>query len=143
MSFSPVADVNVDPRNPIIATRAFGNKPDRVADLVTAFVKGSAAGGILATAKHFPGHGNTHEDSHHALPTVDGSREELLACELVPFRAAIAAGVPLLMTAHVRFPALDPSGKPATLSQGILTDLLRNELHFQGAVVSDSLLMDG
>lgn len=143
MSFSPVADVNVDPRNPIIATRAFGNDPQRVAQLVTAFVRGSAAGGILCSAKHFPGHGNTHEDSHHALPTVNGTRAELAACELVPFRAAIAAGAPLLMTAHVRFPALDPSGAPATLSYPILTDLLRGELAFKGTVVSDSLLMDG
>jgi beta-glucosidase-like glycosyl hydrolase len=143
MSFSPVADVNIDPRNPIIATRAFGNDPQRVAQLVTAFVKGSLAGGVLCSAKHFPGHGNTHEDSHHALPTVNGTREELTACELVPFRAAIAAGLPLVMTAHVRFPALDPSGKPATLSYPILTKLLRGEMQFTGAVVSDSLLMDG
>jgi beta-glucosidase-like glycosyl hydrolase len=143
MSFSPVADVNIDPRNPIIATRAFGNDPQRVAQLVTAFVKGSTAGGILATAKHFPGHGNTHEDSHHALPTVNGTRPELKACELVPFSAAIAADIPLVMTAHVRFPALDPSGAPATLSYPILTDLLRGDLQFKGAVVSDSLLMDG
>jgi beta-N-acetylhexosaminidase len=143
MSFSPVADVNIDPRNPIIATRAFASDPQRVAQLVTAFVKGSAAGGILSTAKHFPGHGNTHEDSHHALPTVNGTREELAACELVPFHAAIEAGVPLLMTAHVRFPAWDPTGNPATLSCPILEDMLRGELGFTGAVVSDSLLMEG
>ena len=143
MSFSPVADVNVDPRNPIIATRSFGNDPQRVAQLVTAFVRGSAAGGILATAKHFPGHGNTHEDSHHALPTVNGTYTGLAACELFPFQAAIDAKVPLVMTAHVRFPGLDPSGTPATLSYPILTELLRGKMQFQGAVVSDSLLMDG
>jgi beta-glucosidase-like glycosyl hydrolase len=143
MSFSPVADVNVDPRNPIIATRAFGNEPHRVAELVTAFVKGSAAGGVLCSAKHFPGHGNTHEDSHHALPTVNGTPAELAACELVPFQAAIDAGLPLVMTAHVRFPGLDPSGNPATLSYPILTELLRDNMRFEGAAVSDSLLMDG
>lgn len=143
MNFSPVADVNVDPRNPIIATRAFGNDPQRVAQLVTAYVAGSQAGGCLATAKHFPGHGNTHEDSHHALPTVQGSREELAGCELVPFRASIEAGVPLIMTAHVSYPSWDASGNPATLSKPILQDLLRGELNFNGAVVSDSLLMEG
>ncbi len=143
MTFSPVADVNIDPRNPIIATRAFGNDPQRVAQLVTAYVAGSQAGGCLAAAKHFPGHGNTHEDSHHALPTVRGTREEMAACELVPFRAAIAAGIPLIMTAHVSYPSWDASGKPATLSKPILQDLLRGEMNYHGAVVSDSLLMEG
>ncbi len=143
ISFSPVADVNVDPRNPIIATRAFGSDPQQVARLVSAYIAGCEAGGVLATAKHFPGHGNTHEDSHHALPTVKASREEMESCELVPFRAAIAAGVPLVMTAHVRYPSFDPSGTPATLSQPILTDLLRDTLGFQGVVASDSLLMEG
>ncbi len=143
MTFSPVADVNVDPRNPIIATRAFGNDPERVAQLVRAYVAGSQAGGTLAAAKHFPGQGNTHEDSHHALPTVSGTREEMAACELAPFQAAITAGLPLIMTAHVRYPSWDASGKPATLSKPILQDLLRDEMKFQGAVVSDSLLMEG
>ena len=143
MTFSPVADVNSDPRNPIIATRAFGNDPQRVAELVSAYVAGSKAGGALAAAKHFPGHGNTHEDSHHALPSVKSSRDELATCDLVPFQAAIESDIPLLMTAHVQFPALDPTGNPATLSAPILKDLLRGELGFEGAVVSDSLLMEG
>ena len=143
INFAPIADVNSDPRNPIIATRAFGTTPDRVAELVAAFVEGCHASGLLATAKHFPGHGDTHEDSHHALPTVDATRAALAARELPPFRAAIAAGAPLVMTAHVRYPALDASGKAATLSHPILTTLLREELGFQGAVVSDSLLMEG
>ncbi len=143
MTFSPVADVNSDPRNPIIATRAFGNDPQRVAELVSAYVAGSKTGGALAAAKHFPGHGNTHEDSHHALPSVKSSREELAACDLVPFRAAIESNIPLIMTAHVQFPSWDPKGNPATLSAPILKGLLREELKFQGAVVSDSLLMDG
>jgi len=143
ITFGPVADVNSDPRNPIISTRAFSTQPARVAELATAFVRGCRAGGLLATAKHFPGHGNTHEDSHHALPTVDASRDEMAARELPPFVAAIAADVPLVMTAHVRYPALDASGSAATLSRPILTDLLRNQLAYQGAIVSDSLLMEG
>jgi beta-glucosidase-like glycosyl hydrolase len=143
INFAPVADVNSDPRNPIISTRAFADKPQRAAELAVVFVRGCQASGLLATAKHFPGHGDTHEDSHHALPTVDASREEMLRRELPPFRAAIEAGVPLVMTAHVRYPALDPTGQAATLSQPILSQLLRRELGFQGAVVSDSLLMEG
>ncbi|MEM8946579.1 MAG: glycoside hydrolase family 3 N-terminal domain-containing protein [Planctomycetota bacterium] len=143
IAFAPVADVNVDPRNPIIATRAFGSDPERVAELVTAFVRGCAAGGLLSTVKHFPGHGNTHEDSHHALPTIVGDLQQLESCELVPFRAAIDAGVPLVMSAHVRYPAWDDTGAPATLSSSILIDLLREQIGFSGAVVSDSLLMEG
>ncbi len=143
INFAPVADVNVDPRNPIIATRAFSNDPSRVAQLVRALVAGCEAGGLLSAAKHFPGHGNTHEDSHHALPTVTGDRNALTECELVPFRGAIDAGVPLIMSAHVRYPAWDDSGAPATLSEPILINLLRGELGFEGAVVSDSLLMEG
>lgn len=143
ITYGPVADVNVDPRNPIIATRAFGNDPQRVAQLVSAYVRGCTTGGILSTAKHFPGHGNTHEDSHHELPTVRASREELDRCELVPFQAAIDAGVPLIMSAHVRYPAYDEAGAPATLSHALLVDVLREHLGFRGAVVSDSLLMEG
>jgi beta-glucosidase-like glycosyl hydrolase len=143
ITFGPVADVNSDPRNPIISTRAFSTDSQRAAELASAFVRGSSAAGLLSTAKHFPGHGNTHEDSHHALPTVDASRHEIRRRELPPFDAAIAAGVPLVMTAHVRYPSLDPTGAPATLSQPILTELLRIGLSFEGAVVSDSLLMEG
>lgn len=143
INFAPVADVNVDPRNPIIATRAFGSDPTRVAQLVSAFVKGSERGGLLSTAKHFPGHGNTHGDSHHELPAVTADHVSLESCELIPFQAAIHAGVPLIMSAHVRYPAWDDSGGPATLSKVILIDVLRNKLGFDGAVVSDSLLMEG
>jgi beta-N-acetylhexosaminidase len=141
--FAPVADVNSDPRNPIIATRAFGTDPRRVAELVTAFVEGCRRGGALATAKHFPGHGDTHEDSHHALPAVNASGVLLWERDLAPFRAAIEADVPLVMTAHVRYPALDASGAAASLSGPILTKLLREELGFGGAIVTDSLLMEG
>ncbi len=143
ITFAPVTDVNVDPRNPIIATRAFGDDPERVAQLVTAFIRGCQAGGLLSTAKHYPGHGNTHEDSHHAVPTVAADRKTMDQCELIPFQAAIAAGVPLIMSAHVRYPALDETGAVATLSQAILIDLLRKQMGFEGAVVSDSFLMEG
>ncbi|MEM9354368.1 MAG: glycoside hydrolase family 3 protein [Planctomycetota bacterium] len=143
VSYGPVADVNIDPLNPVIATRSFGTDPVRVAQLVAAYVRAATEAGMLTCAKHFPGHGNTHEDSHHALPTVHGDRASLDSVELPPFQAAVDAGVPLLMTAHVRYPGLDPSNLPATLSQAILTDLLRGELGFDGAVISDSLLMEG
>ncbi|MBA4105027.1 MAG: hypothetical protein C0485_04655 [Pirellula sp.] len=143
ITFGPVADVNSDPRNPIISTRAFAADSQRAAELAAEFVRGCNAAGFLSTAKHFPGHGNTHEDSHHALPTVDATREEMAAREFPPFQSSIAAGVPLVMSAHVRYPALDAAGSAATLSKPILTDLLRGELGFQGAVVSDSLLMEG
>ena len=142
ITFAPLADVNLEPRNPIIATRAFGGEPEQVARLVRAFIKGSDDGGILATAKHFPGHGRTFLDSHHTLPVVANSRAELSDCDLLPFRSAIEARVPLIMTAHVQYPNLDGSGLPATLSRAILVDLLRNEMGFAGAVVSDSLLME-
>ncbi|HEX6964107.1 MAG TPA: glycoside hydrolase family 3 protein, partial [Lacipirellula sp.] len=143
ITFGPVADVNSDPRNPIISTRAFSSDSERAAELAAAFVRGCTAGGLLATAKHFPGHGNTHEDSHHALPTVEATRDEIRRRELPPFEAAIAAGAPLVMTAHVRYPSLDPTGAAATLSRPILTALLRGRMNFEGAVVSDSLLMEG
>lgn len=143
ITFGPVADVNSDPRNPIISTRAFSSDSQRAAELAAAFVRGCTAGGLLSTAKHFPGHGNTHEDSHHALPTVDAARDEIRRRELPPFEAAIAANVRLVMTAHVRYPSLDPTGAAATLSRPILTELLRHGLNFEGAVVSDSLLMEG
>jgi beta-N-acetylhexosaminidase len=143
VTFGPVADVNSDPRNPIIATRAFGNDPHRAAELVAAYVRACEEAGLMTTAKHFPGHGDTHQDSHDATPRVEASLEELRQRELVPFQAAIDAGVSLIMTAHVEYPALDPSGLPATLSHAILVDLLRGEMGFEGVVCSDSLLMAG
>lgn len=140
ITFAPDADVNLDPQNPIIATRAFSDDPEAAAELVRAYIAGCRTEGLLTTAKHFPGHGNTHQDSHDELPIVRAGRDDLLANDLVPFRAAIDAGVDLIMTAHVLYPALD-SDNPATLSSKILRDLLRRELGFQGAVVTDSLLM--
>lgn len=143
VTFGPVADVNSDPRNPIIATRAFGDDPARAAELVAEYVRSAEAAGLATCAKHFPGHGDTHQDSHEAMPRVEAAGDVLRARELVPFRAAIEAGVSMLMTAHVEYPALDPTGTPATLSKPILVDLLRDELGFEGVVCSDSLLMAG
>lgn len=143
VTFAPVADVNRNPDNPIISTRAFGEEPERVERLVAAYVRGCRAEGLLSTAKHFPGHGNTAEDSHAVLPTVADARDEIERYDLRPFRAAFGAGSELVMTAHVAYPALDPSGKPATLSAPILRGLLRDELGFGGVVISDSLHMGG
>ncbi|NNF57783.1 MAG: hypothetical protein HKN04_06035, partial [Rhodothermaceae bacterium] len=141
--FGPVADVNRNPRNPIIATRAFGTETATVERLVQAYVEAAREAGLLTTAKHFPGHGNTHEDSHAMLPAVDDPAEETRAYDLPPFQAAIAAGTDLLMTAHVSYPGLDPSGQPATRSRPILHELLRDELGFEGVVITDSLHMGG
>jgi beta-glucosidase-like glycosyl hydrolase len=143
ITFGPVADVNTNPRNPIIATRAFGEDPQRVAELVAAYVKVVQSAGLLATAKHFPGHGHTDEDSHETLPSVGRSLGELEACEFMPFQAAIDARCALIMTAHVAYSAVDSSETPATLSPAILQKLLRDEMGFAGAVCSDSLLMAG
>jgi beta-glucosidase-like glycosyl hydrolase len=140
VTFSPVADVNRNPKNPIIATRAFGTDPAESAALVRTFIRGCRTEGLQTTAKHFPGHGNTSRDSHEEMPVVESSREELLEYDLVPFVAAIDEGVDLIMTAHVLFPALDPD-HPATLSKKILRDFLRDELGYTGTIVTDSLLM--
>lgn len=140
-NFAPDADVNSNPLNPVIGDRSFGDSPAVVGAMTAAQIKGYAEGGVLSCAKHFPGHGDTHLDSHLALPTVDVSLAELETRELVPFRAAIAAGAASLMTAHILFPRLDPSGVPATLSSVILTDLLRDTLGFTGLVVTDCLQM--
>jgi beta-glucosidase-like glycosyl hydrolase len=143
IAFAPVADVNTNPNNPIISTRAFGEDADRVAQLVAYFVAELQTYDIIATAKHFPGHGDTYKDSHAELPTVERSPEELENCDLMPFRAAISAGCEMIMTAHVAYPAIDPSGVPATLSPIILQRLLRQKMRFRGVVCSDSLLMAG
>jgi beta-N-acetylhexosaminidase len=142
--YAPDADVNNNPGNPIINTRSFGEDPARVADYVTAFVRGVEENGGLATAKHFPGHGDTASDSHIDLPVIHANRERLDKLELIPFRAAIAANVGSVMTGHLSIPALEPDpNTPATLSSHILTDLLRDELHFQGLVVTDAMDMGG
>lgn len=141
LTFSPVADVNRDRRNPIIATRAYGDKPAAVARLATAYIRGCHAEGLLTTAKHFPGHGGTSQDSHEEMPVVSDDRAVLDRTDLHPFRKVVEAGVDVVMTAHISVPALDPSGLPATLSAPILKQVLRDDLGFGGAVVTDSLLM--
>ena len=142
-TFAPVADVHSNPVNPIVSTRAFGSDPAAVAELVQAFVSGCREGGVFTTAKHFPGHGDTETDSHDGVATVPRDRASLESIECVPFRAAFLAGVDSVMTAHVSYPALDPSGAVATYSSAILRRLLRREMGFEGVVVSDSLLMGG
>jgi len=147
MVAAPVLDVNINPRNPIINTRSFGASPELVAEFGVAFVEGLQAPvagrqDVLAIGKHFPGHGDTVADSHLQLGVVDQPRSRLDAVELPPFRAAVAADTAMLMTAHVAYPALDPApGMPATLSHPIMTTLLRDELGFKGAVVTDCMNM--
>jgi hypothetical protein len=141
IAFAPVADVNSNPRNPIIGIRAFGTEPVAVARHTAAYVRACRRQGLLTTAKHFPGHGNTATDSHAELPQVDSARPILDAIDLPPFEAALEAGAELVMTAHVAFPALDPRLRPATASSPILTDLLRDRMNFKGAVITDSLIM--
>jgi beta-N-acetylhexosaminidase len=141
--YSPDADVNVDPANPVIGVRSFGADPDAVAGLVAAEVTGYRSSGVAATAKHFPGHGDTAVDSHFGFPVITHSREVWEKLDAVPFRAAIRAGIDAVMTAHIMVPALDGSGDPATLSHPIVTGILRGELGYDGVVVTDSLRMAG
>jgi beta-N-acetylhexosaminidase len=162
---APVADVNVDPRNPVINTRSFGEDPHEVAKYVAAFVRGCQSEGALACAKHFPGHGDTHVDSHRALPVLDVTRDRLDRVELVPFRAAIEAGVASVMVGHLAVPAIDDTAAPvrasfenaygirneevtrggtmpATLSRRVI-DVLRRDLGYDGLVVTDAMDMGG
>jgi beta-N-acetylhexosaminidase len=142
--YAPDADVNSNPGNPIINTRSFGEDPQRVAEFVTQFIRGVQENGGLATAKHFPGHGDTTADSHIDLPVVSADRQRLDKLELVPFRAAIASGVGSIMTGHLNVPALEPDpNTPATLSSRVLTDLLRKQLGFEGLIVTDAMDMGG
>ncbi|MFI7503522.1 glycoside hydrolase family 3 protein [Streptomyces sp. NPDC049687] len=141
--YSPVADVNVNPANPVIGVRSFGADPEAVAALVAEEVRGYQAAGVAATAKHFPGHGDTAVDSHTGFPVITHSREVWEALDAVPFRAAIAAGIDSIMTGHLLVPALDASGDPATLSRPILTGILREHLGYDGVVVTDALGMAG
>ncbi|MGW6691193.1 glycoside hydrolase family 3 protein [Streptomyces sp. NPDC054961] len=141
--YAPVADVNVDPANPVIGVRSFGADPHAVAALVAAQVRGYQGAGVAATAKHFPGHGDTGTDSHVGLPLMRHTRAQWEELDEPPFRAAVRAGVDVVMTAHIVFPALDPSGDPATLSRPIVTGILRERLGFRGVVVTDALDMAG
>jgi beta-N-acetylhexosaminidase len=144
MTYAPVVDVNINPDNPVISARSLGERPERVGRLAAAFVRGCQENGLIATAKHFPGHGDTALDSHNLLPTINADIARLEAVELYPFGEAIRAGVEAVMTAHLFVPALDPTpGLPATLSPLILTDLLRNKMGFKGLIVTDAMTMRG
>ncbi|MER6953888.1 glycoside hydrolase family 3 protein [Streptomyces sp. NPDC000618] len=142
-NYSPVADVNVNPANPVIGVRSFGADPQAVAGLVAAEIEGYRAAGVAATAKHFPGHGDTAVDSHYGFPVITHTREVWEALDAAPFRAAIAADVDSLMTAHILVPSLDDSGDPATLSRTVVTGILREQLGYDGVVVTDALDMAG
>jgi len=144
VNFAPVVDVNNNPRNPVINTRSYGEDPVAVGRLGSAYVRGLQAGGMIATLKHFPGHGDTDVDSHLGLPIITDPRESLDKTEFPPFRAAIAAGAGAVMTAHIEMPALDPApNTPTTLSQPIVTGVLRREMGFEGIVYTDSMGMAG
>ncbi|MGD8540297.1 MAG: glycoside hydrolase family 3 protein, partial [Candidatus Aminicenantes bacterium] len=144
MTYAPVVDVNINPDNPIINVRSFGEDPELVGRLAVPFIKGCQENGLIATAKHFPGHGDTSEDSHTVLPTVKADRERLDKVEIYPFKIAVESGVQAIMAAHLSLPALDPTPNvPSSLSRPILTDLLRKELGFEGLIVTDAMGMGG
>ena len=140
---APVADVNSNPHNPIINTRSFGEDPRQVASMVEAFVRGAQEEKVMATVKHFPGHGDTEEDTHMKLPSLPFDRARLDAMEFVPFKAGINAGVKAVMTAHIALPNIETEKRPSTLSPVIVTELLRKHLGFNGIVVTDGMTMQG
>lgn len=142
IDYAPVLDVDSNPDNPVIGDRAYGSDPAAVGRLGVAMMRGLSAGGVIPCGKHFPGHGDTATDSHHELPSVRRSLARLERLELVPFRAAVDASIPMLMTAHVLYPALDRI-RPATVSPRIIGRLLRQEMGFRGVVASDDLHMRG
>lgn len=143
INFAPTVDVNINPRNPVIGSRSFGGDPKNVAKMSNAYAQGLEDGGVLSVAKHFPGHGDTSEDSHKTLPLVSASRKRLDEVELAPFRSYFAEGFGGVMTAHLRIPALDASGVPSSLSRKIVTDLLQRDLRFGGLIFTDGLEMKG
>jgi beta-N-acetylhexosaminidase len=143
IAYAPVLDVNNNPANPVINTRSYGEDPRLVARMGTAFIRGLQSNGMIATGKHFPGHGDTGINSHLALPVVTVSRSRLDSVELIPFKAAVNSGVGAIMSFHGAMPALDSSGVPGTLSSNVLTGLLRNEMQFKGIIISDAMDMRG
>ena len=143
-NFAPSVDVNVNPNNPIIGNRSFGSNPDRVAEKGIAYMNGMKSQNVLSSAKHFPGHGNTDQDSHKVLPLIPDNKQDLEKYHIAPFKKMIAAGVQSVMVAHLNVPALEPDPKtPSTLSKKIITDYLKGELGFRGIVITDALNMDG
>lgn len=144
VNFAPVADVNINPKNPVINTRSFGEDPKQVAAKVIAYATGLEGGGVLSVSKHFPGHGDTDVDSHKALPVLPFTRERLDSIELYPFKKAIRAGVSGMMVGHLQVPAIEPkSGLPSSLSRKVVTDLLTDELGYKGLIFTDALAMKG
>ena len=153
-NFAPDADVNNNPNNPVIGLRSFSSNPQLAAEFTSAYIEGVQSKNVATTAKHFPGHGNVATDSHTGLPSINSTKEELYQTELVPFQAAIESGTDMIMTAHIQFPNIvteelyssikdEFMSPPATLSREILTDLLRNELNYDGVIVTDSMTMAG
>ncbi|SEE20566.1 glycoside hydrolase family 3 protein [Jiangella alba] len=140
LNLAPVADVDSNPLNPVIGVRSFGFDPDLVARHVAAYIAGQQAQGVAATAKHFPGHGGTSEDSHLVVPSIDDPLDVIQTRDLPPFRAAVKADVKIVMTAHIRYPALD-GDRPATLSRPVITGMLRDELGYDGLVMTDGMDM--
>lgn len=143
VNFAPDIDINSNPANPVIGMRSFGGVPDRVSEWGIVYAKGVEDGGVLAVAKHFPGHGDTSTDSHHTLPLIAHDRDRLNDVELLPFRKYIGEGLSSIMIAHLNIPSLDKSGAPSSLSKPVITDLLKNEMGFQGLVFTDGLAMQG
>lgn len=142
LNHAPCMDVNNNPLNPVIGIRSYSDDPNVVAESGSGYIRGLQSSGCIAQAKHFPGHGNTHVDSHLGLPTVESTLDELEQMELIPFRRAIEAGVDSIMTAHILYPKLEPDNVPATMSKRILSGLLREELGFEGLIMTDSMSMD-
>ena len=143
VNYAPVVDVNNNPGNPVINTRSFGEDPERVARLGAAYMRGMQRAGVYGSAKHFPGHGDTDVDSHVGMPVLPFDRERLDSLELVPFRRLIAEGVEMVMVGHLSVPAIDPTGRPASISQPVITGLLRKEMGFEGIIITDALGMHG
>jgi beta-N-acetylhexosaminidase len=144
MNLAPVLDVNSNPQNPVIGVRSYGERPDLVGQLGAWYVRGQQEMGVVAVAKHFPGHGDTQSDSHYAMPSVGADMKRLQQLELVPFRQAVDAGLDAVMTAHIALPAVSENATiPATLSQRVITGILRRQLGFQGIVMTDGLEMQG
>ena len=152
LDFAPVCDVNSNPKNPVIGDRSFSSKPDKAAEFSNSFQKGMSSKKVIPCAKHFPGHGDTDLDSHYDLPQIKKTKTQWLECEALPFKTNISSGIPMIMSAHIQYPALDSSritalrtGKsilrPATLSKKILTNILRGELGFKGVICTDDLSM--
>ena len=143
VNYAPVVDVNNNPRNPVINTRSFGERRDRVAALGAAYLRGMQSAGVWGSAKHFPGHGDTDVDSHKGLPVLTFDRSRLDSLELYPFRRMIEEGTAMVMVGHLSVPALDSTGTPSSISAPIVTGILRNELGFKGIIITDALGMDG